>query len=96
VKQELFQNLLSCNFRDRNIRGMLLSSKRSAFIFRKVPEKCTIVYSSKGIVRPFELSGETRLIRSSVINYRPGKFFFNFNDTVSREEHKTIKLSSAA
>jgi hypothetical protein len=37
VKQELFQNLLSCNFRDRNIRGMLLSSKRSAFIFRKVP-----------------------------------------------------------
>ncbi len=47
----------------------------------------------KGIVRPFEFGGLIRLIRSSKINWRPGKFFFNFNATVSREEHKTI-LSS--
>ena len=36
VKEELFTNLLGCNFRDKNIRGMLLSTKRSSFIFRKV------------------------------------------------------------
>ncbi len=45
--------------------------------------------SLKGIVRPFELAGETRLIRSTVINWRPGKFFLKFK--ISREKHKTIK-----
>ncbi len=44
----------------------------------------------KGIVRSFELLGEIRLIRSTEKNWRPGKFFLNFNDTISREEHKTI------
>ncbi len=38
----------------------------------------------KGIVGPFDLEGETRLIRSTVINWRPDS-----NDTISREEHKT-------
>ncbi len=28
-----------------------------------------------GIVRPFELGGETRLIRSTAVNWRPCKFF---------------------
>jgi hypothetical protein len=38
----------------------------------------------KGIVRPFERGGETRLIRSNVVNWRPGKFFFlNFNNAIS-------------
>jgi hypothetical protein len=44
----------------------------------------------KGIVRPFELVDETRLIQSTVINWRTGKFFKNFIDTISREELKTI------
>ncbi len=40
----------------------------------------------KGIVRPFEFGG-----RDSVYyNWRPGKFFYNFNGTISREEHETI------
>jgi hypothetical protein len=38
----------------------------------------------QGIVRQFEFGGVTKLIRSGLIN---GKFF-NFNDKVSREEHK--------
>jgi hypothetical protein len=44
----------------------------------------------KGIVRPLEFVGMTRLIRPAIINRRPGKFFLNVNDTISREEHKTI------
>jgi hypothetical protein len=36
----------------------------------------------KVIVRPFELGGETRLIQSTVKNWRPGRFFENFNDTI--------------
>ncbi len=43
------------------------------------------------IVQPFELRGLSRLIQTSKINWRPGKiFYFYFNDTISREEHKTI------
>jgi len=43
------------------------------------------------IVRPLEFGCVTWLIWSGIINWRPGKvFFFNFNDTISREEHKTI------
>ncbi len=36
------------------------------------------------------LGGVTRLIRSGIINWRPSKFFKNINDTISREENKTI------
>ncbi len=32
------------------------------FHLQKGAKKCTIVYSSEGVVRPFELGGETRLI----------------------------------
>ncbi len=32
----------------------------------------------KGIFQPFELGSVTRLIRSAVINWRPGKFFYLF------------------
>ncbi len=43
------------------------------------------------IVRPNESGIVTRLIRYSIINWRPGKFFlFYFNDKISQEEHKTI------
>ncbi len=46
----------------------------------------------KGTVRPFELGGRAyRLIRSTVINWRPGNFLFLFTVTFSQEEHKTIK-----
>ncbi len=37
------------------------------------------LWTFKGIVQPFELEGEIRI-----------KFFYNFNDTISRKEHKTI------
>jgi hypothetical protein len=33
----------------------------------------------KGNFQPFELGSETRLIRSSVINWRPGKFILNLS-----------------
>jgi hypothetical protein len=42
----------------------------------------------KGIVRPFEFGGVTSHIPSGVINWRPYKFFLNFNDTVSWREAK--------
>jgi hypothetical protein len=42
----------------------------------------------KSLIRPFEFGGVTHSIRYT--NWRLGKFFFNFNDKVSREEHKTI------
>jgi hypothetical protein len=46
------------------------------------------------IVRPLEFGCVTWLIWSGIINWRPGKFsFFNFNYTISREEHKTIYRS---
>jgi hypothetical protein len=32
----------------------------------------------KGIFQPFELGSETSLIRSAVINYRPGNFLKKF------------------
>jgi hypothetical protein len=45
----------------------------------------------KGIVQIYEFGGVTRLTRSGIVNWRPGKFFiYNFNDTISREEHKPI------
>jgi hypothetical protein len=45
----------------------------------------------KGIVQPFELGGVTGLIRSAVKYWKPGKFIKEkFNDTISREEHKSI------
>ncbi len=31
-----------------------------------------------------QFGGVTRLIWSGIINWRPGKFYFNFNDTISR------------
>jgi hypothetical protein len=42
--------------------------------------------------RPFELGGETRLVRSPVINWRPGKFFFItlMIQSHQRNIHKTI------
>jgi hypothetical protein len=40
----------------------------------------------KGIVQPFELGGE---IRCKILEARQ-VFQKNFNDTISREEHKTI------
>ncbi len=44
----------------------------------------------KGIVQPFELKGVNRLIRSAV-KLEVRQFFSKlFNDTISREEHKTI------
>ncbi len=48
-------------------------------------------YGIKEIVRPFKVGGVTKLIRSCNMNWRPGKFFFfNFNDTSSREELKSL------
>jgi hypothetical protein len=44
----------------------------------------------KGIVWPFKYVGVTRLIRSGITNWRPGRFFKNFNDKVSQQEHSTI------
>jgi hypothetical protein len=45
----------------------------------------------KGYVQPFEPKGVTRLIRSAVKNWRSGNFVKKFfDDTFSREEHKTI------
>ncbi len=32
----------------------------------------------EGIVRSFELVGETRIVRSTVINWKPGKFYFKY------------------
>ncbi len=43
----------------------------------------------KGIVQPFGRGVESILIRSLLLNWRPGKFKIFFYDTVSREEHKT-------
>jgi hypothetical protein len=42
----------------------------------------------KGIFQPFELGSVARLIRSAVINWRPGKFFFIMIQ--SHERSKTI------
>jgi hypothetical protein len=46
----------------------------------------------KGIVWPFEIGGVTRLIRSGIKKKTggPASFFYNFNDTISREELKTF------
>jgi hypothetical protein len=44
----------------------------------------------KGIVQPFELGGETSLIRSAVKYWKAGMFKKKNNDTISREEHKTL------
>ncbi len=45
-----------------------------------------MVYSSH-----LNWGGEARPIQPAVINWRPGKFLLKiFNDTVSREEHKSI------
>ncbi len=45
----------------------------------------------KGIFQQFEPGSETRFIRSAVLNWGPGKLkIYFFNDTISREEHKTI------
>jgi len=43
-----------------------------------------------GIVQPFKLGGESRLIWSAIINRMPEKFFLNFDDINSQEDHKTI------
>jgi hypothetical protein len=48
----------------------------------------------KGIFQPFELGGETRLIRPAVINCRPGRFFKNCLMIQSHE--RSIKPFSAA
>ncbi len=53
----------------------------------KVEKKSELIGRGGFYRRPV---GETRLIRSTVRNWRPGKFFLNFKDTKSREEHKTI------
>jgi hypothetical protein len=42
----------------------------------------------KGIVRPFELGGETRFIRSTVINWWPGKFCSKILMKQSQERNK--------
>jgi hypothetical protein len=58
--------------------------------FRFVVYVCASMFTIqdfKGIVQPFELGGETRLIRSAVGD-RPFKKKF-FNDTIPREELKT-------
>ncbi len=45
----------------------------------------------KDIFQPFELVSETRLIRSAVIYLEARQVVLKFcNDTISREEHKTI------
>jgi hypothetical protein len=46
-----------------------------------------------GFVRPFELGGETRLIRSTVINWRPGKFV---KFLMIQSHERNIKSFSAA
>ncbi len=42
----------------------------------------------KGIVRPFEFGGVTRLIWSNITNWQV--FLYYFNDTISREKQKII------
>jgi hypothetical protein len=49
------------------------------------PPSFSLPTTFKGIVRPIELGIETRLITGG-----PAIFYFNFNNTISREEHKTI------
>ncbi len=47
----------------------------------------------KGTGRPFELGGEgggARLGSFDAAEIKAREVFFNFNDTISREEHKTI------
>jgi hypothetical protein len=48
----------------------------------------------KGIVRPFEFRGVTWLIRSGIINLRPGKFIFFFLMIKSHE--RSIEPFTAA
>jgi len=63
----------------------------SVFTFSSfIPVSKFFALNLKGIVQPFELGGETRLIRSPVLTTGPAFFKKLFNDTISREENKTI------
>ncbi len=60
-------------------------------IFQKLNDSYESDGLLKGIVQPFELGGETTLIRSAVKYWKAGMFFVKiFNDTISQEEHKTL------
>jgi hypothetical protein len=48
----------------------------------------------KGIVQPFELLGETRLIRSAVKYWKPGKFLKQ--NLMIQSHERSIKPFSAA
>ncbi len=63
----------------------LLAFKKSAGYLALWPQ-CR---GLKFIVQPFELGGETRLIRSAVKQQVTGHFQKNFQDTIPREELKT-------
>jgi hypothetical protein len=59
-------------FNSFTVGNFLLTGKHE----KKYTKKCPPSFMKfKGNVRPFELEGETRRIRSTVINWRHGKFF---------------------
>jgi hypothetical protein len=63
-------------------------SKKSDFSFRVIKQ------GVKGIVQPFELGGETRLIRSAVKYWKAGMFVKKFLMIPSHE--RSMKPFSAA
>jgi hypothetical protein len=64
---------------------------KSVFLSSEKPTAFQQQLLLKGIVQPFELGGETRLIRSTVKTEGLAIFVQKFHDTISREEHKTIQ-----
>jgi hypothetical protein len=68
-------------------RGLLCST---VFVERGL----VAVYEVKGIVQPFELGGETTLIRSTVIYWKAGMFFKKILMIPSHE--RSIKPFSGA
>jgi hypothetical protein len=45
----------------------------------------------KGMDRPFQLRGKSRLIRSVITNWRLGNFFSHFNWPSSQDQQKTFR-----
>ncbi len=58
----------------------------------ELKEDSRILYALKVLSAAIRLwERDYRLIRSGIINWRPGKFvFLNFKDIISRDEHKII------
>jgi hypothetical protein len=61
---------------------------KNKYLVWKIEGKAANLF--KVIVLPFKLGDETRLFRSTVITGGPASFLNNFNDTISREEQKTM------